>query len=523
MRLSFQRMLESSALLFCLSFRRKREFSAFFRHTGAGRYPTYLISSFSGCRIPNALAALAGQALRSGMTIVLSFRRRPESSALLFCLSFRRRPESRKEQFVTSAIFFISVLFCTTNVQAIDFSGRAALAANTYQSSAGDFGYTPFDDTLSSNQQSFRLMFEYFEKYSASDSASDSVNSNNDNFYSIKNMEWLFHIKTYRQEFSGFTPASTNSSDLFRIKRLSNARANQFDIDGGTRFVAEVDLASVLYRADITTWSVGRQSLDWGTGRLWQPMNVFGAFAATDLDTDYKAGIDSALMNYYPTAFSSLTVAAVFSPDELATQNENYAAFYRQQVGNSSELSLLLAQVLEDNFLGAALEGDFSGIGWRVEAVQMNVKSSDENELNWIAGMDYQFNASTIATLEIFHNASGVTSESDIASQLIEPRVTYGLQQHLSERLFGVALQHEINPLLNASYSLLASSLEDIAGENKHSFLHQLSFLYSVDDNADLMLAFINANGKGLNALGVPQSEFGHLSKSASLRFRYYF
>jgi hypothetical protein len=386
-------------------------------------------------------------------------------------------------------------------MNAIDFSGRASTVFNHYQTEEGDFAYNPVDDTLNSDQQSLRLMFEHAQN----------------------NLEWNFHIKAYRQNFSGFAPPLASSSELFRIKPLSNARDNQLDVDGGTRFAYEVDTANVIYRAEKSSWQLGRQAINWGTGRFWQPMNVFGAFAATDLDTDYKAGIDSAVINIFPTPSSSLTTVLAFAPENIAGVNESAAIFYRRQIGIQNEVSFLLAEVLDDKKLGAALEGDFSGIGWRMEAVQTNSEINNEKQLNAIAGLDYQLNTSTMLTLEVFHNGSGVKNEINIPAQFLEPQVIYGLQQHLSERLYGAAFQHELNPLLNVSWYLLGSELENISGETKHSFLHQLSFLYSLSDNADLLFALSTANGKGLNALGVPQSEFGHVPDSASARFRYYF
>ena len=89
------------------------------------------------------------------------------------------------------------------------------------------------------------------------------------------------------------------------------------------------------------TFSVGRQAIDFGSGRFWQPLNVFGSFTPTDLDTDFKPGIDAARLDWFTSDFSSLSAVYAFSPKDNTTistgKTTNSALHYRSQVGEQSE------------------------------------------------------------------------------------------------------------------------------------------------------------------------------------------
>jgi hypothetical protein len=289
-----------------------------------------------------------------------------------------------------------------------------------------------------------------------------------------------------------------------------------------TRIGYEIDRLFYKHRFGSVTVGIGRQPVDWGTGRFWQPMNVFGAFAPTTLDTDYKPGIDGAVLDWFPSAFSSLTFAYVLSPDGSALEDSG-AVRYRRQVGERAEMTLLAGRVIGNDVLGASLEGDWRGIGWRIEGVHYRLPQSDERALFWIAGLDYQIDDSTLITAEWYDNSRGATHEADLPEALGDPLVVYRLQQHIGRRVLGIGLTRTITPLLQGSYTMLASLLEDADDNPAISTLHQLNFVYSVSNESDLLLSLLLASGKGLDGQTLPRSEFGQLPPTVTVRFRRYF
>ncbi len=385
---------------------------------------------------------------------------------------------------------------------AIEFTGRFSMLGTTAVAEEGDIGYQPAGgDALSADQQSVRLMFEDTQATS----------------------EWSVHLRTVRQHLSGYPVAEIHSSDLFRYSDMGFSLLDERNADNVTTIDGDYDRVVYRQRFDRYTVGLGRQAIDWGSGRFWQPLNVFGTFAPTDLDTDYKPGIDAITVEAYPTAFSSLTGVYVLGPKSDPQIEDSGALHYRGQVGELSELSLVAGRVVGNRLIGAAFESSLAGMGWRMEGLYYTLDETDEKAFFWIAGIDYQFEDGTLIAAEWYDNSRGATTEAELGAMLDDPLVIYGLQQHLGRQVLGLLLQRDITPLLNGSYTLLAGSVRDEANRYHVTSLHQLTFTYSVSNESDLLFSLLYANGKGLNAANEPQSEFGHLPRSATLRLRFYF
>ena len=376
------------------------------------------------------------------------------------------------------------------------------MLGTTARAEQGDIGYIDADNnTLTADQQSLRLMLD--------DARGDS--------------ESAMHLKAIRQHLSGYPADSFHSSDLFRYRKMSGNWLDESDINGSTYMGYEIDRAVYKHRFGQTGIRLGRQPIDWGTGRFWQPLNVFGAFAPTDLDTDFKPGIDALTFDWYPSAFSSLTSVYALAPRASDTIDNSGALYYLRKVGEQSGLSLLAASVIGNDAFGAAFESEWAGMGWRIEGAHYKLEQTDENSTFWIAGIDYQFGNGTLMAAEWHNNSRGATTGAMLAAAQTDQLVIYGLQQHLSRRLLGIAVDKDITPLLRGGYTLLISALEDTDSHMATSVLHQFNLTYSVSNESDLLFSMLFANGRGLGPTGALQSEFGHLPASITMRLRFYF
>lgn len=408
--------------------------------------------------------------------------------------------------------FILSFVLLPITIHAADLTGRFSMLGTTARATHGDIGYLNKDNTLTADQQSIRLMLDS----------------------SLNNSEWSLHMKMVRLHLSDYPFSDVHSSDLFRVEKLSDYWLEENDTGINTsntsRFGYEIDRAVYKQRFQNTTLAIGRQPIDWGSGKFWQPLNVFGAFSPTDLDTDYKPGIDAATLDWFPTDFSSLTAVYTFSPnDNTAVENTTInnttsaALHYRSQVGEQSEFALLTAGVIGNRILGASFESAWGGMGWRVEAAHYNTKDN-QNSIFMIAGVDYQFTNGTYLTAEWYNNSRGANDTTSLINTnvLTDALIIYGLQQHLTQNVLGVSVNKDLTPLLSASYTLLASPLKDIDGGLTTSLLHQVNLSYSVSNESDLLFSFQFANGRGLKSATKIQSEFGHIPTSITVRLRFY-
>lgn len=384
-------------------------------------------------------------------------------------------------------------------VQAVELTGRVSLLGSGAQSRPGDIGYLPGgNNTLLLDQESLRLMLDDTGEMG----------------------EWSLHFKTARQNFIRYPAANLQSSDLFRSDKLSGNWQNFQGNNHTTRIRYEFDRAFYKLRARNMTFAIGRQPVDWGSGRFWQPLNVFGAFAPTDLDTDYKPGIDAAVLEWFPSAFSSLTAVFVPALNRQLVTSASGAVHYRRQVGESSEVAVLGGSVLGESVAGASFETDFGGIGWRIEG---RYTTASRGSLFWVAGVDYRFDEGTTIAVEWYENSGGAVRESQLGAIAGDLQVRYGLQQHLGRHLLGFVATRDISPLLSGNYTLLTAGLTSRADSVSYSLLHQLSLTYSVSNESDLLFSLLTTTGKGLDGAGMPQSEFSHIPQSITVRYRFYF
>ncbi len=385
-------------------------------------------------------------------------------------------------------------------VNAMELSGRFSMLGSTASAETGDIGYVDSDHhSLGIDQQSLRLMLD--------------GNDTQD--------EWSLHVRTLRINSNGY-PDQDESPTPFRYQPMARNWLDDSELTHSTRIGYEVDRAVYKRRFENMTLGLGRQPIDWGSGRFWQPLNVFGAFSPTALDTDFKVGLDAIVLDAYPSDFSTLTAAYVLTPQHDASLVNSGALYYRSQLGEGGELSLLVGQVLDNDVFGGSYESALGGMGWRIEAAYYQPDQGDDFVF-WIGGIDYQFNDGTLIAVEWHDNGFGADKEDEVASIAGGSISNYGLQPQLSRRLLGVSLGRDLTPLLHGDYTLLMSSLKDAQRSHHRSLLHQLNLTYSVSNESDLLISMLLANGRGLDTSGQPQSEFGHLPAALTLRLRFYF
>ena len=357
------------------------------------------------------------------------------------------------------------------------------------------------------------------------------------------------HLKLRHQTFSSPSVAqgtSESAIDYFRAAKISdNQLWNSCDevSQGDICFQGGYDLDRLFYRYQPDSGqyrvTLGRQAIDWGAGRFWQPLNLFGSFAPTDLDTDYKAGIDALVGEYYPGYFSSITLAYLPTSHSIreqaiankGTDEDSLALHYRTLMESGGEVTLLAGRVMQRSALGFAWESSFdltynlSGIGSRIEAVLYEpdgVLSGSEGETEkrsvlMIAGVDYQSQSDNelldgiLINLELYQASNGADKASGLNKVRQSALVKQGIQPQLSEQVIGLGLGKTLSPLWQGNYTGLFSTL---SGGN--SQLHQISAVYSVSDESDLLLSL-------LSGYGSDASEFGPAPISLSARLRLYF
>lgn len=384
------------------------------------------------------------------------------------------------------------------------FTGVLLVDGGLLYTQEGDIGYDPDKkrNIYASDEESARLIFS-----------------------GRMNPEFTWEAQYFNQRQASILPVVSEpiNTSLFRIKSGRYYFVEDYEGDNRTNWYQEIDRLSVKYEHDKYSTVAGRQAITWGSGRFWQPTDVFGAFSPLELNREYKPGVDAVKFDFFPSFSSGLAVAYVFGDRDADNFEDSAALHYRTVIGQVSEITLLAGKIVGAITGGGSVETSWLGIGWRLESILFKEPEKDKYDNFSIAGFDYQFSNGLIIGFEYYYNTLGANKESDLLESASQVTYINGQQKHLGQNVAGFAFSKNLTPLLTGNYNFLAARLENADEESSWSTLHQIFFSYSIADEADALLAFHYGTGKGLDNFGLPRSEFGHVPASVSLRLRYYF
>lgn len=219
-----------------------------------------------------------------------------------------------------------------------------------------------------------------------------------------------------------------------------------------------------LYFRKNFTWGsliAGRQRIQWGTGRVWNPTDLFNPINPASFDKIEKDGADAISAKWYLGSFTDVQAVVNFrsargqrdgAPD--APDSTNFGARFRT---NFLEFDVSGMGGWFDRRV--VLGGDFAGnlleAGVRGEAVYVLEGEEQPNSdyLRLVLGADYQFTPEFYGLIEYLYNGEGNTDPADYATDL--PRLYRGEILHLNTKYLYVGGTYLLHPLVSATGGLL--------------------------------------------------------------------
>jgi hypothetical protein len=230
------------------------------------------------------------------------------------------------------------------------------------------------------------------------------------------------------------------------------------------------------------TLVIGRQRISWGTGRVWNPTDIFNPINPADFGKVEKDGADAASMKFY---LGQLTDLQFVYNAEYHFKSSNYAARFRTNI-LGYDLAVLAGSLDRRLITG----GDFAGNVWtagiRGEAlVSQDPSKSGGYYIRWILGMDYQFTDKLYALFEYYHNGQGTLNRLDYdITGLYEGRIL-----NLAKDYLALGATYQMTPLVTVTLSSV-SNFSDGSGYLAGTVS------YSASDNTSLALGSLYAYGK---------------------------
>lgn len=247
--------------------------------------------------------------------------------------------------------------------------------------------------------------------------------------------------------------------------------------------------------------SVGRQRISWGTGRIWNPTDLFNPINPANFAKIEKDGADAVSARFTLGPLSDLQL--VWNPVRNAVSN--YGGRLRANAGEY-DFSLLAGYFDADIVAGGDFAGNLGKMGVRGEMLVSGLRGgAPGTTVKAIAGLDHQFTPELYVLAEYQYNGAG---KSDPAA--------YDLEALVRGEILNVARHYLALSGSCLIHPLVTLGLTGMVNMNDGSQFYAGTASYSATENLALGLGF------QLFAAD-PGDEFWYYPVTAYLKIEYYF
>lgn len=273
-----------------------------------------------------------------------------------------------------------------------------------------------------------------------------------------------------------------------------------------SEMVQRLDRLHLDVSSDNAVLRIGRQSVSWGNGLFYNPMDFFNPFDPAAIDTEYKLGDDMLYGQYLLDSGSDLQGVVVQrrGPDGKAdADTRSWAAKYHG-FSVTREFDLLIASHYSQSIIGV---GGSTNLG---DAVIRGDLTLTDAERGWTASLVLNGSWSWIAgernmsgSIEYFYNGFGLKGSDYATGGFLDApdllaRLRRGELFSIGRHYLAGSVQVEMHPLLNLTPALFYN-----LGDG--SALAQLGLRWDMAEDWQLL-------GAANVPMGPARTEFGGLS-----------
>ncbi len=247
---------------------------------------------------------------------------------------------------------------------------------------------------------------------------------------------------------------------------------------------------------------VGRQRIQWGTGRIWNPTDLFNPISPLNYAKIEKDGADAVSFTRYLGNFTDLEL--VYNPEDHF-KRWNAGARFRTNVFGY-DFSVVGGYFDTQGIVGGDFAGNLFTAGFRGEGIHRFANASTGRGYSrFILGVDYQFTSILYALVEYQYNGEGETDERRY--DLI--RLFRGEVLNVGRNYLAVSASLQAHPLIMVGVTATAN-LDD----------HSVSLLPTIDYSYSDAITF---GAGGLITTGPAFTEFWYYPTSLYLQAQIFF
>ena len=286
-------------------------------------------------------------------------------------------------------------------------------------------------------------------------------------------------------------------------------------VDGNRHTLAAgVAYANLRWSYGKTDIVLGRQAVTFGRSFFWNPIDWLSTFSPTEIDREYKTGVDALRATRALGRFSGVELVYAYGEDGERDESAIIGRAFCNLGG--WDLELLAGSVWIDDRTGFAFSGDVKGAGVRGEISHNMPRTGPDQEFtSGSLEVDYRWESSLYLTTELHYNGFGSTDPDDYSSLFLNPRIVTGQIQNVGRDYFASSLGYEFSPLTTGTAAVLLN-LHDRSG------ILSPTLNISLGDESSLVAGAIVPWGEEPTLSGLP-SEFGAYPTSVWVQFRHYF
>ena len=255
------------------------------------------------------------------------------------------------------------------------------------------------------------------------------------------------------------------------------------------RLYHRFDRLAATYRSASWSLTLGRDAVSWGSGKVFQPMDVFAPFAPTTVDRDYKAGEDLVRVDALLKGGGDLQLLVVLRRDDEENRDvdeSSIGAKWHSFVGES-EIEIVGGRHYEDLIAGFSFRHPLGGALLQTDWLATHLDDEDKWVVSGIVNVDYSFTVAQKNAYvfgEYYRNGFGRNDKPvDIFNlpEALVVRLQRGEVFNFMKDYTAFGGSIEWHPLLRQNLTLI-SNLHD------HSSLVQVQLSYEPSDQQRLEL-----------------------------------
>lgn len=188
----------------------------------------------------------------------------------------------------------------------------------------------------------------------------------------------------------------------------------------------------------------GRQRIAWGTGRIWNPTDLFNPISPLQVERNLREGIDGLSAEYFLGPLSSVNL--VYALGETSDQN-SLALRAGTNIGGY-DVGVMGGSFREDNVVGVDFGGSIGAVGLRGEATYTNPDTGSAFT-RLVLSVDYSWPNTLYVLVEYLYNG-GNFADSGLSDAELEARERFFNGEIVTQNKNFVAtgVGYELTPLL---------------------------------------------------------------------------